>query len=259
MRSDHGSCMTPGEPAWFTLPVPRWSDGAALAGLQARAGATRHELILAAARRFACQGYHATSLVQVVEDCGRTKGALFFHFGSKSALGWAVVGEVHASWEDIAERIAARHLDPLQTLLVVYDAQIGRLMYDPVVQGGLRVMREDPGMQADRNTWVEGWRAESEVLLARARADGLLTADTDPAAVSTTLLSTVVGHHYLAEAQPDGPTTWERMTTTWRGLLPAIAVRPWVTRWSDSGWSHRPAPTAEPYERARREGVSDRV
>jgi hypothetical protein len=53
-------------------------------------------------------------------------------------------------------------------------------MHDPVVQGGLRVMREDPGMQADRHTWVEGWRAESEVLLARARADGPLTADTDP-------------------------------------------------------------------------------
>lgn len=55
---------------WFTLPVSRWSDRAATAGLQARAEATRHELILAAARRFASQGYHATSLVQVVEDCG---------------------------------------------------------------------------------------------------------------------------------------------------------------------------------------------
>jgi hypothetical protein len=47
------------------------------------------------------------------------------------------------------------------------------------------------------------------------------------------------------------------MTTTWIGLLPTIAVHPWVARWSGSGWSQRPAPTSEPYERARREGVTD--
>jgi TetR/AcrR family transcriptional regulator, repressor for uid operon len=249
--------MTPDGVRWFELPVPCWSDQVAAAGLQTRARTTRRELLVAAARRFAAQGYHATSLAQVVADGGRTKGALFFHFDSKSALGWAVVDEVHASWEDIADRIALRGLDPLRALLVVFDAQIARLVHDPIVMGGVRVMREDPGMQADRHKWVEGWRAESEVLLARARADGLLTADTDPAAVSTTLLGTVVGHHYLAEAQPDGPTTWERMTTTWVGLLPTIAVHRWVARWSASGWSQRPAPTAESYERARREGVSD--
>lgn len=246
--------MTSSEPSWFALPVSRWSDRAAAAGLQARARATRHELLLAAARRFASQGYHATTLAQVVEDGGRTKGALFFHFGSKNALGWAVVEEVHASWDDIAERIAARHLDPLQALLVVYDAQIARLMHDPLVQGGVRVMREDPGMQADRHKWVEGWRVNSEILLDRARAHGLLRANTDPASVSTTLLSTVVGHHYLAEAQPDGPTTWDRMTRTWLGLLPTLAARPWVEHWSGSGWSRRPPPTAEPYERARQAG-----
>lgn len=237
---------------WYDLPVSRWSDQAATANLQARARATRRELLLAAARRFASQGYHETSLAQVVDDGGRTKGALFFHFGSKGALGWAVVDEVHASWDDIAERIAARGLDPLQTLLVVYDAQIARLMFDPIVQGGLRVMREDPNMQTDRHKWVEGWRAESEMLLEQARAEGLLTDDTDPPAVSATLLSAVVGHHYLAEAQPDGPTIWTRMTTTWLGLLPTLAVRPWLRDWSESGWSRRPEPLREPYEQARR-------
>ncbi|MDD7936876.1 TetR/AcrR family transcriptional regulator [Actinomycetospora lutea] len=145
--------MTPG---WFDLPVSRWSDQAVTAPLQARARATRRELLLAAARRFAAQGYHPTSLSQVVADGGRTKGALFFHFENKSALGWAVVEELHASWHDITGRITARGLDPLCGLLLVYDAQIARLMHDPIVVGGLRVMREDRGC---RPTGTSGSRA----------------------------------------------------------------------------------------------------
>jgi AcrR family transcriptional regulator len=245
--------MTPG---WFDLPVSRWSDRSVTATLQARARATRRELLVAAARRFAVQGYHSTSLSQVAADGGRTKGALFFHFENKSALGWAVVEELHASWDDITRRIAARGLDPLAALLVVYDAQIARLMHDPIVTGGLRVMREDPGMQADRLKWVEDWRADTEVLLARARADGLIGGSSDPAAVSSTLLSTVVGHHYLAEVQPDGPTLWERMSDSWAALLPTLAQPDWLDRWSASGWSRRPAPDAAAFERARHEAAA---
>ncbi|GAA4903204.1 TetR family transcriptional regulator [Actinomycetospora succinea] len=243
-------------PEWFDLPVPRWSDRAVTAPLQARARATRRELLLAAARRFADQGYHLTSLSQVVADGGRTKGALFFHFENKSALGWAVVDELHSSWEDIRARIAARGLDPLRALLVVYDAQIARLVHDPIVTGGVRVMREDPGMQADRHKWVEGWRSETEVLLGQACAAGLVTASTDPMSVSSTLLSTVVGHHYLAEVQPDGPSLWERMTTTWLALLPTLAERSWLESWSASGWSRRPPPDAATFDRARREDTA---
>ncbi|GAA4796010.1 hypothetical protein GCM10023200_35110 [Actinomycetospora chlora] len=240
------------EARWFEPPVSRWSDDAVAGGLQARARTTRRELLLGAARRFAAQGFHGTSLSQIVRDGGRTKGALFFHFSSKAALGWAVVDELHASWDDVVDRITARDLDPLRALLVVYDAQIARLVCDPIVQGGLRVMREDPGMQADRHKWVEGWRSESEVLLRRAQERGLLVDEADPEAVSSTLLSSVVGHHYLAEAQPDGPPLWERMTTTWNGLLPTIAVRSWLEAWTASGWSGRPAPALECFLAARR-------
>lgn len=242
-------------PDWFELPVSRWSDHAVTAPLQARARATRRVLLVAAGRRFAAQGYHATSLAQVAADGGRTKGALFFHFANKSALGWAVVDELHSSWHEISDRITARDLDPLCALLVVYDAQIARLMHDPIVTGGLRVMREDPGMQADRHKWVEGWRAETEILLERARVRGLAGASTDPASVSATLVSTVVGHHYLAEAQPDGPSLWERMTTTWLALLPTLAGDAWLEPWSASGWADRPTPQAAAYDVARREGT----
>ncbi|MDD7936875.1 hypothetical protein PHK61_00400 [Actinomycetospora lutea] len=114
-------------------------------------------------------------------------------------------------------------------------------------------------MQADRNKWVESWRVDTEVLLTRACAGGLGRGDADPAAVSSTLLSTVVGHHYLAEVAPEGPTLWERMSDTWLALLPTLAAPAWLEEWSASGWARRPAPDAAAYERARREGTHSPV
>lgn len=239
------------EGPWHRLPVSRWSDHPLTVSLQSRARTTRRNLLLAASRRFAAEGYHETSLTKIVSDTGCTKGALYFHFPSKAALGWAVVDEVHASWDDIAHRVDARGLDPLQALLVVYDAQIARLMHDPIVRGGLRVIREEPSIQADRHRWVDAWRADSENLLERARERCLLVAGADPVAVSSTLLATIIGHHHLAETQPRGPSTWDRMNTTWLGLLPTIATDEWLEPWRRSGWMNRPAPTREHYDEVR--------
>jgi AcrR family transcriptional regulator len=241
------------EGLWHRLPVSQWSDHRLTASRQARATGTRRILLLAASRRFATEGYHGTSLTKILSDTESTKGALYFHFPSKAALGWAVVNEVHTSWDDIAHRIASRGLDPLQALLVVYDAQIARLMHDPIVRGGLRVIREEPSMQGDRHKWVDGWRTDTENLLELANERRLLVPDADPVAVSSTLLATIIGHHHLAETQPDGgPSTWDRMNTTWLGLLPAIATDEWVDRWLRSGWKNRPAPTREQYEEGRK-------
>jgi len=244
---------------WYDLPVSRWSDHAVAGHLQPRARKTRRQLLLGAARRLSARGYHAATLRQIVRDSGCTKGAVYFHFRSKAALGGAVVDELRTSWDDITSRIDARGLDPLQNLLLVYDAQIARLSHDPIVRGGLRVIREEPGMQADRHRWVEGWRGETERLLGRARDHGLLRTDADAPAISSTLLATVIGHHQLAETQPGGPNTWDRMTSTWLGLLPAIADDEWVRRWLASNWANRPAPIGEQYDLARQPGTTPAI
>jgi len=44
---------------------------------------TRGRILEAARRRFADQGYEATSLREIAEDLGVTKAALYYHFPSK--------------------------------------------------------------------------------------------------------------------------------------------------------------------------------
>jgi TetR/AcrR family transcriptional regulator, transcriptional repressor of aconitase len=47
---------------------------------------TRADLLDAAARVFAAQGYHAASVDQVAEAAGYTKGAVYSNFSSKEEL-----------------------------------------------------------------------------------------------------------------------------------------------------------------------------
>src|SRR5437763_15619625 len=55
-----------------------------------RSDATTNELIAAARELFAAGGYRGTSLDDVVEAVGLTKGAIYHHFASKDELFAAV-------------------------------------------------------------------------------------------------------------------------------------------------------------------------
>jgi AcrR family transcriptional regulator len=76
--------------------------------------ATTTQLLTAARRTFAAQGYAASAMDAICADAGVTRGALYHHFGGKEGLLLAVVQQIDA---DIATRIEAeeaRHDDPWQ-------------------------------------------------------------------------------------------------------------------------------------------------
>lgn len=79
---------------------------------------TRAELLVAAKRRFLEHGYAATSLDDIADDAGFSKGAVYSNFGSKTSLCREVLELIHrekfsemaelaASDSDLASRIAA--------------------------------------------------------------------------------------------------------------------------------------------------------
>lgn len=59
-------------------PVKRLRDS--------QAQATRQALVVAAAQRFVAQGFGATSLDEIAQDVGTTKGAIYHHFPDKKAV-----------------------------------------------------------------------------------------------------------------------------------------------------------------------------
>jgi TetR/AcrR family transcriptional regulator, acrAB operon repressor len=60
---------------------------------------SRERLIEAATGLFAARGYRATSVQAIAEAAGISRGSIFWHFGSKEGLLWAVVERRFAAWE----------------------------------------------------------------------------------------------------------------------------------------------------------------
>lgn len=62
---------------------------------QARAVATRAQIVLHAAEAFEKAGFAGASLGTILASAGTTKGALYFHFRSKEALARFIIAEQH--------------------------------------------------------------------------------------------------------------------------------------------------------------------
>lgn len=109
-------------------PPCRWPDRdvstASRLTRSERAAVTRHELLLAAERRFFRDGYHGTSLDDVADEAGYTKGAVYSTFKSKAGLFMAVF-----------EVVIERRLEELRALLSPHagdDAKLRALAEQPI-------------------------------------------------------------------------------------------------------------------------------
>ena len=83
----------------------------------------RERLLQAAFREVYRSGFQSASLDAILAATGVTKGALYYHFGSKEALGYSIVDEI------IAPDVRGKWLHPLQNGKGPIDALIG------IVQG----------------------------------------------------------------------------------------------------------------------------
>lgn len=84
-----------------------------------RSEATREQLVRAAAALLGARGYGATSLDDVAAFAGVTKGTIYYHFESKEALYWAVVGPLVERGRERMEEIIRTHESPHDTLVAI--------------------------------------------------------------------------------------------------------------------------------------------
>src|ERR1039457_5126672 len=105
---------------------------------------TRERLLQAASREIYRSGFQSASLDTILAVAGVTKGALYYHFDSKEALGHAVVDEV------IAPDVRGKWVRPLQSGKDPIDALIGAVQGIPVrladVRGGWQLNNLAPEM-----------------------------------------------------------------------------------------------------------------
>lgn len=185
----------------------------------------------------------------ILRDSDRTKGALYFHFPSKSALAARLIEQERFAWEGAVNVIRARYIDPLQKLLVYADLEAVNSMHDPITRATRRVIREEPSFQESLRTWHNSRIELLICLVDEAKTAGLVRAGIDPRSAGELMYCSIVGSCELAnEGLEDDPTIWTRVSRIMMGMLPAIAPDHWLTGWRMSNWHCRPTPSAEERE-----------
>ncbi len=73
---------------------------------------TRKRLMDAGVRVFGSKGYAAARLSCIAAEAGVTRGAVYWHFGSKKGLMFAILREIVSPYRQIIEEVLESELDP---------------------------------------------------------------------------------------------------------------------------------------------------
>jgi len=169
---------------------------------------TRERLLQAASREIYRSGFQSASLDTILASAGVTKGALYYHFNSKEALGYAVVEEI------IAPDVHGKWVRPFQSVKDPVDALIGAVRRIPVrpqdVRGGCQLNNLaqemsplDPGFRKRMALIFDAWREAVASILREGQAHGSVRRDVEPADAAGLLIAMVEGYAALAKNAQD--------------------------------------------------------
>jgi TetR/AcrR family transcriptional regulator, transcriptional repressor for nem operon len=166
-----------------------------------RTDATKRKLLDAAFVEVFHNGYGAASLNSIVDAARITKGALFHHFESKQALGYALVDDV------LTPVLSQRWLEPLAdtddpiTALqdafrrhIADDTGSGNLIYGcPMNNLAQEMSPLDDGFRRRFDAMYETWRRTIAAAVARGQRAGNVRRDIDARSVATLVVVGQIG------------------------------------------------------------------
>ncbi len=167
---------------------------------------TREALLEAAFDEIYEQGFRAASLDNILRRTGVTKGALYHHFPSKTALGYAVVDEIifrHAGerWA----RLGDCQGDSIDALLDLIQEEVDTADDHRVACGCPfnNLVQEmagiDEGFRKRLHRIQAQWREAIASALAKGQKSGQVRKDIDPAQAATLLVASYEGCVGLAK------------------------------------------------------------
>ncbi|MGE7436554.1 ScbR family autoregulator-binding transcription factor [Kitasatospora sp. NPDC001175] len=201
---------------------------------QERAERTRQLLIEAAASSFDADGYTMTGLGDVTRLSGMSKGALYFHFGSKEQLAEAVLAGSRDGLRECVRQARASGGPTIQYLIHLCHSVARRIDDDVVFRAGLR-LTGDPGL--DRSVCPSpqaSWVRMVRLLLRRAAWRREIHTGAPMEVAADLLGAAAVGVELLARQE----TRWldrEMLTRMWWAVLPALVLPEHLDRLNASG------------------------
>ncbi|MFF0284489.1 ScbR family autoregulator-binding transcription factor [Rhodococcus aetherivorans] len=188
---------------------------------QARAVATRQQILDGAAAQFERYGYEGAGLAGIVESIGVTKGALYFHFSSKDGLAQALIDEQHRRSIAAVDAVAALDRPALEQVVMLSYAMARQMLEDPIVRAGIRLTLELSATDGPPGPYLD-WIAACRDLTARAVTEGDVRASIDPDVLARFVIAAYNGVQLVSNVLTGRRDLEHRLDQMWLLLLPGI-------------------------------------
>lgn len=190
---------------------------------QQRALRTRQTILDTAAALFDERGYAATSIAEILERSGVSKGAMYFHFPTKEDLAAAI----------FAEQLAIALPPQDSTLQELVDAGLvlaHRLQTDPLVRASVALALDQSATGLDRASAFDLWVDHNTQLLEEAKRRGELLPHIDARAMAELLAASFTGVQLLSQLRCQRRDLPQRTVVLLESFLPAVAVPAMLAR-----------------------------
>lgn len=169
---------------------------------------TRERLLRAAFQEMHLSGFRSADVDAILSAAGVTRGALYYHFDSKEALGYAVVDEV------IAEIAHDKWWHPLRNPTNPVDTLVGIIQSTSLKSEDLRrgcalnnLAQEmspiDEGFRKRTARLFKHWHDAIAGALRTGQKRGVVRSDVDPDEAATFLVAAYEGYFSLAKNSQD--------------------------------------------------------
>jgi TetR/AcrR family transcriptional repressor of nem operon len=167
----------------------------------AKGAATRDQILDAAGRLIHLQGYHCTSLDDVLRESGVGKGNFYYYFKSKEELGYAIIDRLVRGFVErtLGPAFADPDADPVGQIHClldrVLDSQRQRNCIGGCPMGNLASELSDvhEGFRKRLADVFVAWRVTMTLALRRGQASGRLSAECDPDGAASFIVAALEG------------------------------------------------------------------
>jgi len=191
---------------------------------------TRERLLQAAFREVYKHGFQSAGIDAILAATNVTKGALYYHFESKEALGYAIVEEIIAEltrdrWLRPLQR--GKDKDPIDTLIGIVQAIPARPRDVkggcPLVNLTQEMSQLDEQFRRRLERIFRAWQEGIAMTLRRGQSEGTVRRDLVPEDTASFLMAMVEGYEVLAKNAQDAK-VWNAGIRNIAGWLRSLRV-----------------------------------
>jgi len=136
------------------------------------AATTRRQILRAASHQFARRAYHDVCLDDILAEAELAKGAMYFHFHSKSALAVAIMEGQTVAGSVALGGLLSRNLSGLETLIDFSYLIADQDIRTDGVRAGLNLLESAGRSQGLQEKLLDSWIQALAVVVEKAIAEG---------------------------------------------------------------------------------------